>query len=749
MLTETRPRTTAVEIEVESSSTCSDTDGIYETRLRPRGGAVPVDGRSCALQICEDANVSYSTPFSRVRFSEGSAGEVVENFFTSDVHLCACTPSVSVNSSFASAAPGVALTPPLSYRNDPQPNESDASSMSIVIEKPAGDELALLFSESDLVVQSTTDSALQPVVGKRLTHVGGHPMMTPQDVSSSARGATVLTLRFKDEIHTPDYSGWLEKKGASGLIKLYRRRWCEIYKQYLYYGVAMGEQCVGKIDLANAEVEVCESGDRLHAFTISGRHLPRTYELATETEGERNAWIRAITKTINKYEAAGAEEMEDWLTGLLPSAKGLTLNDFNLHRVVGKGTFAKVLKCTLKQPISQNQERREWLCKGLTEFYQHYRPERVSGVSTIITHSTGQEEHLHKQLLGRYPHASHDLEWLLHPPKVQAVAEAIFAMKIVKKAALPSIRIARMMMEEKAILQSMKHPYIVRLHYAFQNKAKLYLVMTYLSGGDLRTHLSKQRKFPESRAKFYCCQILLALDHLHAHGIVYRDLKPQNVVLDRDGHAVLTDLGLATDITQSGRAYTFCGTPQYVAPEVLQGSGYTKSVDFWALGIMAFEMLVGVTPFQAGDSMREMFVRIMEDDIRFPAVVSKNAREFINFTLERDPAHRLNTIATAKQLKFFKGTAWSDLLSRKIAAPYIPETDFCNNSKERPLTDLLFDGSPEGSVEGFEGSVNQELEDQFEGFTFLQGMPQRASERRCRQPAVKHTDPLAGIPTAT
>ena len=156
----------------------------------------------------------------------------------------------------------------------------------------------------------------------------------------------------------------------------------------------------------------------------------------------------------------------------------------------------------------------------------------------------------------------------------------------------------------------------------------------------------------------------------------------------------------------------------------------------------AFEMLVGVTPFQAGDSIREMFIRIMEDDIRYPAAVSKNAREFITFALARDPAHRLNTIATAKQLRFFRGTAWSDLLSRKVAAPYVPEADFCNNSKERPLTDLLLDGSPEGSI-------NSDLEDEFEGFTFLQGMPQRTSERRGRQAALKHRDPLMDIPTVT
>ena len=552
MLSETRPRTTKIEIEVEDASSDDEIPGM---QLRPRGGAVPVGMGGYMLQIYKDSSIQYSTPYSDVTFNGEGAGEVVDNYFTSELlYKHAGTPSVSVNSSFASAA----LTPPLTCRSDPLHGETDTSSMSIVIEKLAGDELSLSFSEGALIVESTNDPALEIVVGKRLTHVGGCQMVTPQDVSSSARGATVLTLRFRDEQYTPDYAGWLEKKGASGLLKLYRRRWCEIYKQYLHYGVAMGEQCVGKIDLANAQVEVCESGDRLHAFAISGRHLPRTYELATETEGERNAWIRAITRTINKYEAAGAEEMEDWLTGLLPSAKGLTLQDFDLHCVVGKGSFAKVLKSTLKQPISQNPQRREWLTRGLTDFYQHYRPERVSGVATIITHSTGQEEHLYKQLLGRYPHAESDLKWLLNPPKVHTVAEAVFAMKIVKKAALPSIRIARMMMEEKAILQSMKHPYIVRLHYAFQNKAKLYLVMTYLSGGDLRTHLTKHRKFPESRAKFYCCQILLALDHLHAHGIVYRDLKPQNVVLDADGHAVLTDLGLATDITQSGRVCSYC-----------------------------------------------------------------------------------------------------------------------------------------------------------------------------------------------
>eukprot|EP01063_Lacrimia_lanifica_P020239 TRINITY_DN2756_c0_g1_i1.p1 TRINITY_DN2756_c0_g1~~TRINITY_DN2756_c0_g1_i1.p1 ORF type:complete len:889 (+),score=295.48 TRINITY_DN2756_c0_g1_i1:100-2766(+) len=523
----------------------------------------------------------------------------------------------------------------------------------------------------------------------------------------------------------PSQSGWLEKKGAAGLIKMFRRRWFELHHEFLYYFQGEGDRVLGRISLADPDVRaaVLDIDGRDHGFELSGRSLPRTYELIAESEEDRNEWVQKITKAVNWCSVASAEEMHDWLDGLLPSTTRMTIEDFNLIRLVGTGSFANVVKVTLKESSAMrfDEDRTKWLTNNLTAFYNKHRPDRIRGVEVLVRRcAPGGERELHGKLLERFPHGGSDLGWLLDPPSFCARKEkgggdpmdGIFAMKIIKKSALPSIKVAKMMMEEKAILQSMKHPYIVRLHYAFQTDTKLYLILTYLSGQDLRHHLNETRKLDEARSRFYAAQILLALDHLHSHGIVYRDLKPQNVVLDHNGHAVLTDLGLATDITDTGRAYTFCGTPQYVAPEVLQGQAYSKAVDFWALGVVMYEMLVGATPFQGGDSLQDMFLRIMEESIRFPSVVTKPAREFVTACLERDMNKRLCALSVCKHWKLFKGINWQDLRNRKIPAPYVPPAE-ADDAGAAPLdiSDLI----PE--------MVKPVIEDQFEGFTYMEHSP--------------------------
>eukprot|EP01059_Diplonema_ambulator_P009523 TRINITY_DN19431_c0_g1_i1.p1 TRINITY_DN19431_c0_g1~~TRINITY_DN19431_c0_g1_i1.p1 ORF type:complete len:807 (+),score=107.33 TRINITY_DN19431_c0_g1_i1:42-2423(+) len=704
---------------------------------RPRSSAV------CkGLMLVHKTREGYNELGVMVEFKGNvpSSVEISEEFFRG-----VSTPPLS-------RAPSVGGTPPVQPLHD---DKLTLDTCEVTIEKEAGSELPMEFEGDNLRLTSTGSPLLKHLVYKyALTHVGGHPVMNMLDVITSAKNATVLKLRFKEYCpHTtlkaaPDFSGWLEKKGL-GLIKLYRRRWCELHKQYLHYSAGPGERSLGRINLAGAAVDVCECEGRQHAFAISG-DLPRTYEMAADTLEERNAWVRAITKTINWCEIAGISAMEDWLESLLPSTEaGMSLKDFQMGEVIGRGSFAKVIKVRLKTPDSTLpnsssgfKDRQKWLKDSLHAFYMKYREERAPMADTIASHSVGQEVELYRKLLERYPHGEEDLQFLLNPPGGQEESRGnVFAMKVVKKSALPSVKIARMMMEEKAILQSMKHPYIVALHYAFQTDVKLYLVMTYLGGGDLRTHLTRDRKFSEPRTKFYASQILLALDHLHTHGIVYRDLKPQNVVLDGDGHAVLTDLGLATDITESGRAYTFCGTPSYVAPEVLEGAGYKKAVDFWSLGVMVYEMLVGATPFQGGDRLQDMFLRIMEESVRYPSWVSKQAREVVTTALERDPDKRASNITLYKPMKFFKGINWADLRGRKIPPPFRPPLD-TQARGERPITDLNQSHShlPPTPIE---------IESQFEGFAYSQQLRMRpytaTTPSSTPQPA---TPVYASIPVA-
>jgi len=459
-------------------------------------------------------------------------------------------------------------------------------------------------------------------------------------------------------VDTPERAGWLEKKG-DGIMKRYRRRWCELHGRFLFFSAQQHShehpvEALGRIDLAGARVETTQSSDgRQHTLQIAGPLLPRTYQLAADTEEERSEWVRLMAKVTQRYESGGGiEELDDWLDGYVPTVKqAKRLDDFLVERVLGRGTFGKVCKVKLKDD------------------------------------PTGK----------------------------------LYAMKIVCKASLPSVKIARMMMEEKAILQSMKHPYIVRLYFAFQTEEKLYLILTYLGGGDLKQHLQNQVRFPEPRVRFYSAEILLALDHLHSLGIVYRDLKPQNVVLDDDGHAVLTDLGLATDVGErEGRTYTFCGTPQYVAPEVLQGDGYARAVDFWSLGIMVYELLVGATPFQGGDSLQEMFVRIMEEPVRFPAMVTKPARDFIGILTERDSSKRVCSLAAAKPAKFLKGVPWVDIRRRKVPPPWAPsegEAAEAHSKVRNHTVDPGADGAP-GSPPKKE--LRPDIAGEFDGFTYVE-----------------------------
>ena len=172
---------------------------------------------------------------------------------------------------------------------------------------------------------------------------------------------------------------------------------------------------------------------------------------------------------------------------------------------------------------------------------------------------------------------------------------------------------------ERDILTEVEHPFIVKLHYAFQTEGKLYLVLDFMRGGDLYNRLSKEQcwKLNEADVRFYVAELVLALDHLHKLGVIYRDLKPENLLLDSDGHIALTDFGLSKENFNHRRSYSVCGTWEYMAPEVLCGKGYDYSVDWWSLGVLMYEMLVGVCPFE-GENKKETMAKVMKSTIEYP-----------------------------------------------------------------------------------------------------------------------------------
>lgn len=252
----------------------------------------------------------------------------------------------------------------------------------------------------------------------------------------------------------------------------------------------------------------------------------------------------------------------------------------------------------------------------------------------------------------------------------------IYAMKVLKKEQLLKRKQVAHTQTERKVLEEIDHPFIVSLRFAFQTQDKLYMVLDYFSGGELFFHLKSNGRFSEELARFYAAEIVLALECLHLHTIVYRDLKPENVLLDEEGHIRLTDFGLSKEsISGSTLTHTFCGTPEYLAPEVIHGAGYNKAVDWWSLGTLLYEMITGLPPF-FNTNVHVMYEKIMRAQLTFPPYVSPEAVSLLTGLLQRNPTARLGGgPRDAEELKehpFFKSIDWAKLYNKVTVPPFRP-----------------------------------------------------------------------------
>lgn len=253
---------------------------------------------------------------------------------------------------------------------------------------------------------------------------------------------------------------------------------------------------------------------------------------------------------------------------------------------------------------------------------------------------------------------------------------AIYAMKVLKKEQLVKRKQVAHTQTERKVLESIEHPFVVSLRFAFQTDTKLYMILDYFTGGELFFHLKSHGRFPEERAKFYAAEIVLALECLHKNDIVYRDLKPENVLLDDEGHIRLTDFGLSKDSVSSNQlTHTFCGTPEYLAPEVIHGAGYGQGVDWWSLGTLLYEMLTGLPPF-FNHNLHVMYEKIIRAKLTFPAYLSQDARSVLAALLERSPKKRLGAgtddAESIKRHPFFSSIDWDLLYNKKMTPPFKP-----------------------------------------------------------------------------
>ncbi|RDB18028.1 Serine/threonine-protein kinase gad8 [Hypsizygus marmoreus] len=296
--------------------------------------------------------------------------------------------------------------------------------------------------------------------------------------------------------------------------------------------------------------------------------------------------------------------------------------------------------------------------------------------------------------------------------------QRIYALKTIRKAHIVTRNEITHTLAERLVLAQVNSPFIVPLKFSFQSQQKLYLVLAFVNGGELFHHLQRESRFNEERSRFYSAELLLALEHLHELDVVYRDLKPENILLDYTGHIALCDFGLCKlNMKGNEKTNTFCGTPEYLAPEILNGEGYDKTIDWWTLGVLLYEMLAGLPPFY-DEVTDEMYRKILNEPLRFGPEIEPEARSILTGLLTRDPSKRLG-VHGAEEIKkhpFFKNHIdFQKLLQKKIQPPFKP-------SVASPVDVSNFDTvfTTEAPVDSFveDSNLSQTVQAQFSGFSY-------------------------------
>jgi len=426
--------------------------------------------------------------------------------------------------------------------------------------------------------------------------------------------------------------GFLTKEG--GKFKTWRKRWMVLRQGAIYYSKnqSSGELGIVKLEGTTTVTDSTRKGKK-NCFQIATPGVKRIFYLFAESEAEKAEWMAALKTTIEKKKA-GVDLQKEQKVGL---------DDFDLLKVIGKGSFGKVIQVAKKD--------------------------------------TGK----------------------------------IYAMKVLNKKTIIERNEMEHTKAEKNILQKLVHPFLVNLHYSFQTPEKLYFIMDYVNGGELFFHLQQEEKFPEERVRFYGAEICLGLEYLHSSGVLYRDLKPENILLTNAGHICLTDFGISKEGLESddARTATFCGTPEYLAPEVLAGKGYGKAVDWWSFGTLIFEMLTGLPPFYSQD-VQQMYSKIMNEELVVPDTVSADAKSIVIKLLERDPEKRLKEPDQIKKQPFFAPLNFEKLLLFEVEPPYKPPV-------KDELSTVMIDPSftSEKPQLDAEGGADAAYAKNFDNFTYV------------------------------
>ncbi|XP_076320331.1 protein kinase C iota type isoform X2 [Tachypleus tridentatus] len=395
--------------------------------------------------------------------------------------------------------------------------------------------------------------------------------------------------------------------------------------------------------------------------TINGTPLNRTATPAKKSRPHSRDIHESLSSDDNAVGTLGFQQDVDQGSkeGDVSGSSQYSLNDFDLLRVIGRGSYAKVLMVELKK------------------------------------------------------------------------TKRIYAMKVIKKELVTDDEDIDWVQTEKHVFETASnYPFLVGLHSCFQTPSRLFFVIEFVRGGDLMFHMQRQRRLPEEHARFYAAEICLALNFLHERGIIYRDLKLDNVLLDHEGHIKLTDYGMCKEGIRSGdTTNTFCGTPNYIAPEILRGEDYDFSVDWWALGVLLYEMLAGRSPFdivgaaENPDQNTEdfLFQVILEKTIRIPRSISVKAQSVLKGFLNKNPAERLGCHPESRFIDitshpFFKSIDWELLEAKQVTPPYKPKLE---TDRDLEHFDPQFTSEPVQLTPDDTKLIEKIDQSEFEGFEYV------------------------------
>ncbi|KRX66993.1 RAC-beta serine/threonine-protein kinase A, partial [Trichinella sp. T9] len=432
---------------------------------------------------------------------------------------------------------------------------------------------------------------------------------------------TVLSAGMRPPVDSKIvHEGWLMKRGEH--IKNWRSRYFILFDDGTLLGFRQRPENGSYNDpLNDFTVKDCQlmkvDRPRPNTFIVRGLQwttvIERTFNALSPEDREN--WVNAIESVSQslKHESGLPTQLEQRMKIADPSPRKVSLDDFILLKVLGKGTFGRVILAREKQ------------------------------------------------------------------------TDQLFAIKILKKEVIIAKDEVAHTLTENRVLQKTKHPFLTSLKYSFQTSDRLCFVMEYACGGELFFHLQREKIFTEERTRFYGAEIVSALAYLHENNIVYRDIKLENLLLDREGHIKIADFGLCKeDISFGEKTKTFCGTPEYLAPEVsgllflpvLEDNDYGRGVDWWGTGVVMYEMMCGRLPFYNKDH-EKLFEMILTETVKFPGKLSQEAKSLLSGLLMKDPNRRLGGgPEDAQEIMahpFFEPIDWQALYEKRLVPPFRPE----------------------------------------------------------------------------